>query len=259
MRNVLKSILFSVVAISFFLVPVLFSYNMRDKKYFSDKGTIAYEEKSFNFFYGVYGYHSKEPILEISNDSFDFRMYEILAVSKENTRNLTEYVYIMFIPKDNLKSNEPKLVFDKEDETSDSAALYQYMNFNLYNAYDDIFLISKETFIENDYVKMTIKDGEDDLYSDSFKFPEDKFKIKDEVNAFYEEYNKNPGLELVDKDIYPQTTHVASGYSYIIWLGILVGLLLILALYGGVYLKPPFQKGKGDPSPAMKKDKHKYL
>lgn len=260
MINFFKGMLFSIITVALFIAVMLMSFDLRDKKYFKDKGTIAFNEEKFNFFYGVYGYHTLTPSYVIENDDFRFYMYDIVT---RNTSTeiveFTEYVYMLFIPNKTYVADFQYLVFYNQDNTTQSVRLYQYMDFNMFNTYDDSFLISKEYLSKNNFKDIAFKDGDDEFYCSEFIVDLDTFNTKSVVENYYIDNNYAlPELDLVDVGIYPQLTHVAEGYTHYIWSGFGVAIFLILALFGGVYLKPPFQKGKNEATKGMKMDGNKY-
>ena len=258
MKNFLKGMLFSVVTVIIFIAIMLMTFDIRDKKYFKDRGTIAYEAKNYNFFYGVYGFHNLTPVYHIEDESFDFYMYDIVGYDRNKELKLVEYVYMLYIPKGEVSLDTKYLLFYNEDNTFDRIRMDKYMNFNMYNTYDENFLISKEYLVKKDYKRISFVDGETTVYLEDFVSPYDDFDNIGFIQDYYDEHNKLPGLQLTDIGIYPQTSHIADGYTYIIWIGLGAGLFVMLALFGGVYLKPPFQKPKVEPTPAMKRDQHKY-
>lgn len=281
MKNFLKGMLFSVVSVILFIAVILFSFDIRDKKYFKDVGTVAEQKEAYNFFYGVFGYHTRTPIYSKSTNEFDLFMYEIVTTKESDTNEMLEYIYMLYIPKVEVRKNtkDKYLRYYLEDGDYLSVSLYQYMDFNMYNTYDENFLINVEFFEKLDrenVVTMTIEeetrdsDGNQEeveiIFSEDYINPTNSFDIKNRLEIYFDQYEKLPNKELIDNPdliagerIYPRITHIAEGYSYIVWLGFGAGIFVILALFGGVYLKPPFQKGDKTRSPGMEKDKEKYV
>lgn len=265
MKDFLKGMLFSVVSVVLFIAIMLFAYDVRDKKYFKDVGSVAEEKETYNFFYGVFGYHSQTPIYSISNNDFDFTMYEIVSTKESDPNEMVEYVYMLYVPKTTEgKNNRDKYIrFYYEDNTYEMIKMYQYMDFNMYNTYDDNFLITKKYFGKKNFTEIAfvekIEEEENVIYRDTYLNQDDNFVIKMRLHEYLEEHKTLPTTELISEGIYPRITHIAEGYTYVLWLGLGAALFVLLALFGGVYLKPPFQKGTVDPTPGMKKDKEKYL
>lgn len=253
--RVFGRILFSIMAVGFFLLAFTYSRDLMMSKYLEDVfGASLVDENSeypkyYYFYTSIPNYHNNEPIISIEANGYDIMGYEVLRtyINDNDELEVEECVYIIVYSDTEDLSKVGYLYLENQtDEETQVINLQRFKTLNILNGVNDrgTVYIPKETFFVEDYDKIYLVDEfETPLVDEPFSIQESDFINKEFIQQFYTTNGRLPLIEDLDaianNHTFPNKPHVADDYAYIFYIAMgIYFTALIIATYF-VYFKKP--------------------
>lgn len=253
--RVFGRILFSVMAVGFFLLAFTYSRDLMMTKYLEDVfGVSLVDENSeypeyYYFYTSIPNYHNNEPIISIDSNGYEIRGYEVLRtnINSDNELEVEENVYIIvYSDTEDLSKVDYLYLENQTNEETLIIDLQRFKTLNILNGINErgTVYIPKESFFVEDYDKIYLTDKFANLLIDEdFSLQEADFINKEFIEEFYQTNGRLPLIEdldaIVDNHTFPNKPHVADDYAYIFYIAMgIYFTALIIATYF-VYFKKP--------------------
>jgi|GEM_PF-2291805 len=253
--RIFSRFLYALFAVGIFLLAFQFSiYQMRLEYYQDIFGQSLVDEDSdlpeFYYFYAAFpDYHKSKPLVDINQDGYQVRTYEIARTFEEEDLRIEEYLVFLIYHEDVEQLGKVDTLRLMNEDTRDylNIDLIRYQDLDILtsvNAESSMFLIKKEDIeLENNYDVLQLKDSNSNsIIESALSLSASDFTIKAEIQTFYNQYDELPTHETIhllgDTNIQPKEQVVTNNNylvdEYIYIMGIVMGayfLILIISTY----------------------------
>lgn len=261
--------LYALFAVGIFLLAFQFSiYQMRLEYYQDIFGESLEDEDSdlpeFYYFYAAFpDYHKSEPVININQDGYQVRAYEIARSFEEDDELLVEeYLFFLIYHQDLDQLEEVDIIRLMNDDDGDyfNINLIRYQGLEILtsvNAESSMFLVSKEEMdLANNYDLLQLKDSDNrSIIESALTLDESNFTIKEELEDFYNAYDELPTHETIhllgDTDIQPKEQVVTTNNylvdEYIYIMGLVMGAYFLILIFSTYFIFFKKRKEKRKP------------
>jgi len=206
--RVLIRVLYAIFVVGVFLWVYRFSIDRIEEKYWQESfGASLVDENSdlpeFYYFYtSIPDYHKSDPIISIDVDGYQIRGYEVATteILEDQTIEVKDYLYlIVYSPNQDLSAVKNIVLTDGELELNIPLTRFKLLNIlNAVNEEGTVYL-DKDFFLEVPFntIKLT-QENDEVITENNFSIDVNDLTIKNDLEDFYEEYNKFPTEEDID-------------------------------------------------------------
>jgi hypothetical protein len=261
--------LYALFAVGIFLMAFQFSiYQMREQYYEDIFGESLVDEDSdlpeFYYFYASFpDYHKSDPVIEIDQDGYQVRAYEIARIIEEEDEFLIEeYLFFIVYHEDVEQLSDVETIRLKNENLGDyfDVNLIRYQDLDILssvNAESSMFLVNKEDIeLANNYDQLQLNDiNNDSIIESALSLDDSDFTIRSNLWAFYDGHNEFPTLETIhllgDTTIQPKEQVVTTNNylvdEYIYIMGIIMGTYFLILIFSTYFIFFKKRKEKRKP------------
>lgn len=204
--------LYALLAVGFFLLTFTYAIDLTANKFYKEVfGASLIDEDSqlpeFYYFYtSIPDFHKADPIISIDTEGYIIRGYEVAKakINNNNELEIFEALYlIVYSDTQDLSRLSTLQIIDSDNiDNTESIWLARFKMLNILNGVNDnnnVYL-DKELFLSNNFDKICLVDKDEVVLTENeFAISESEFTIKDSLIDFYNEYNRIPNEDDINK------------------------------------------------------------
>lgn len=235
-------VLYAMVMVILFLFTLNYAQELMTSLYFENQGAdvLAKDDVDYSFFYGsVPDYYLDDPQYAVNQNGYEFSIYEIAKLEETSGSEMFQpFYYIVVHSKENemnglysisIKTNQ--INPQNEQYITYDLNLFQFRKLNLFvgvNENQSVY-VNPSLFTEYQVTSITLLEGDHILSVIDTTTHAFNTRIDVELNEFYQSENRMPSeTDLVDKQIYPNYTHVMEDYNYVFTLAMIIYVVILV-------------------------------
>ena len=244
--------LYALFAVGVFLLAFQYSIMTMREMYYEDVfgGSLTDETSDLPDFYYFYAtlpdYHKSDPIIELDQDGYQIRGYEIARTTIEDNELDVEETIFFIVYHDNpdeLMKVDRILINNDDPRNQIEVHLGRYRDLDILVSMDPLtsyYLFSKDDIdFSLNYTDMSLVDENNGTLSESvFILEEDDFTINENLQAYFNTHQalptadtidelSDPDIEIRDEDI-TNNNYVVDEYIYV--MGIIMGIYFVVLI-----------------------------